>query len=74
MTDLKVGDKIKIQGWVMMKSLEDGDVFKVIKIREFNKVLVYDLQKTRGKKIISHYASDIDLYLNTGNSNQIIKL
>jgi co-chaperonin GroES (HSP10) len=68
---LKVGDKISVEGFVMLKGLDGGSKYKVIKADDFS----YTFQKIGSSKKVRHYSADVDRWLNKprGDNNQIIK-
>ena len=70
MTDkLTIGDRIKIQGWVMMQGLDANKIYKLIRTDNYS----YTFRK--GRKLVRHTKDDIHLRMrSTSNENHIIKL
>lgn len=66
---LKLNDKIKVHGFVMMKGIE-GEL-KVYKIDEVS----YWFTKPKGTKVVCrHYISSVDLWVNNSENNNRIEL
>ena len=74
---LKIGDKIRVDGFVMLKKLDTG-VFRVASVKKVNNLWAYYFAKGRGKKVvIGHYADSVDQWIvGDGNPdlNKIVKL
>lgn len=63
-TKLQVGQIIQVQGFVMLKNLNDGDHFVVSKIDDHYGFPCYNFRRPNGKKIISrHLAGNVDLWV-----------
>lgn len=68
---LKIGDVILVHGWVMLKKLEDGQLYRVQSTPDHFGFATYQFTKPKGKKVvIRHYAHDVDAWI-TNNSNRI---
>jgi hypothetical protein len=67
---LKVGDKILIHGFVMLKGLEDGQKYRVQSTPPYYNNPTY--QFTKGKKVVCrHDAYSIDAWITADNLNRI---
>lgn len=68
---LNIGDKIRIQGFVMLKGLDSGTKWKVIKTDDIS----YTFQKVGSSKKVRFTKSQIELWIKPSSSdnNQIIK-
>tara|TARA_B100001094_G_scaffold294525_1_gene315214 strand:+ start:459 stop:674 length:216 start_codon:yes stop_codon:yes gene_type:complete len=65
--ELNIGDRIKVNGWVMMKGLDDNRIYKVIKKDSISYTL-----RHRNNKAVRHYKGDIHLWIgNETNLNHI---
>jgi len=76
---LNLGDRIKIEGWVMLAKLKDGETYEVNNISQHAGLKTYFLRRVlRNKKLsqktVVHYAKDIELWLNTNNNNRIVSI
>ena len=66
---LKLNDKVKVHGWVMMSKME-GEL-KVSKIDDVS----YWFTKPKGTKIVCrHYINNIDLWVNESENNNKIEI
>ena len=65
---LKVGDKIRVHGWLMLKGLSAGD-WKVSRITDDG----YFFTKLRGKKEIGFYFNQIDSWLESKSDINFIE-
>lgn len=72
---LNVGDVIQVEGFVMLKNIDDGCSYRLIGIREYNGNSVYDFAKgKRGRvRYVSHYCYEIDYWLNNNSDINYIK-
>lgn len=74
-TKLKIGDKFRVVGWIMIKGLTEG-VWRVTNVQipesQFSPS-IYTITKNRGKKRFRYYAEDIDLWVDghVANLNRI---
>lgn len=72
---LTIGDKIKIQGWVMMKGMDNNKTYTLIRKDAYS----YTFRKGYNGKLVRHYKEDIHLWISeqkgvARNENHIIKL
>lgn len=57
---LEVGDVVCVHGWVMLKGLEDGECYRVLR----RDAQSYTFARPRGKKpIVRHYITSVDRWL-----------
>lgn len=69
---LKVNDIIRVNGFVMLKGMNDNDKFKVAKITKEGFNNYYWFSKPKGEKLLfAHKASSINLSINSNNNNYI---
>lgn len=77
---LKVGDKIRVVGFVMLKGLDDGKTYRVSKVSQYGGSDTYTLYNVRSRKPLSnsvrHFAHDVDAWVESNISewNRIEKL
>lgn len=69
---LQVGDRIKINGWPMLKGLEDGKVYEVSKLFQYAGKNAYEFKSVGstgkvGKKVVGHMAHDVDRSIETAS-------
>ena len=67
--ELNIGDRIKVNGWVMMKGLDDNRVYNIIKKDSISYTLRY-----RNNKAIRHYKSDVHLWIGDETNLNNIKV
>ena len=73
-TKLQDGDLIEVQGFVMLKGLDEGR-YRVRMISGPSGVPVYDFRRPGGKKVLArHYASSVDISVKTADDEQINKI
>ena len=65
MARLKIGDKIKVHGFVMLQGLENGKTYTVYHAEPS----IYWLKC--GKKRIGHKSESVDLWIESKNHNRI---
>lgn len=61
---LNVGSLILIHGWIMLKSLESGQKYRVQSTPDYMGFATYEFTKPKGTKIVCrHYAHDLDPWI-----------
>jgi hypothetical protein len=67
---LKMGDHIRVHGWVMLAGLDAGD-YRVTRVSDYHGRPAYSFAKPRGKKTVArHYAASVDCWINPGHLHQ----
>jgi hypothetical protein len=68
---LKIGNVIRVIGWIMLKGLDDGQ-YKIVDLKYHFGHICYCFARKCGKKIIAiHFAADVDILIQSNNYNRI---
>ena len=69
---LQIGDLVEVFGWVMLKKMEHGKIYRLSEVTQHAGKDVYWFTRPRGtKKIVGHYASDVDMVIGYDCYNRI---
>lgn len=70
MAQLQVNDKIQVNGWVMLKGLDNGLTYTVIAMDDYSYTF-----KTGRRKPVRHYITSVDAKMTgTSDINYIVKI
>ena len=72
---LKVGDIVRVDGFVMLQGIDDGAKLRVCRIGEFHGSPTYTFCRPRGTRgVVTHKASSVDMAVHSAGHPDLNKI
>ena len=72
---LQVGDIVKVEGFVMLRGVNDGAVLRVCQVGKAHGLDTYTFCRPRGRRAVAaHYADSVDMWVKPASHPDLNKI